>query len=742
MKKIIIGSTILIALTVWVCCTDKSEDASAATYAGSNTCQSCHAAAYNDFLKSDHVKAMDSATDKTVKANFNNSSFNYFGNVTTFYKKGNRFFASTIDTSGAAKEFEIAYTFGYTPLQQYVVNFDDGRKQVLPFCWDTRPADAGGQRWFHLYGNEDIKPTDELFWQHYNQNWNYMCADCHTTGLKQNFDIEANTFKTTYAAMGVNCESCHGPASKHLAWTKNKSSKDLYKGFVFSLKEDNVSWVMNKETGIAARTTPKQHDLQVQTCARCHSRSIPTTDEYSFGHAIMWSHIPDNAGPEAFYIDGQQKEEDYEHASFLQSKMYAAGVTCSNCHNAHSGALIQPGNLLCGQCHSPEKFDQPSHTHHQVNTTGASCVSCHMPGKNYMQIDYRVDHSIRIPRPDLGATIGSPDACTQCHNNENKQNIIAAFNTWYGTQLPQKPAHYGSILHAIRAYKDSAYIQYNKLLTAAQYPDIMKATSFRYAAQYPTAGVIQEIQKNLESPNELLKYRALENLGNFPADQVSTYLMPLLQDAAPTIRMEAARILASVQGQLTGVNKTAFDQAIAAYIKEQKTMGSRPEACLNLGVIYTQLGQYQEAEKYYVMGLKRYPNFQALYLNIADLYRAVKNEDNSKLYLDAGIEKFPSNAGLRQALGYWYIRKNKVDEGIASIKKAYEIDKNDAEFVYSYAIGLYSTAHKQEGIQLLKQFLAAHPNDPTILNALISIYQGEKQDASTYLSMRQKVFGY
>lgn len=365
-----------------------------------------------------------------------------------------------------------------------------------------------------------------------------------------------------------------------------------------------------------------------------------------------------------------------------------------------------------------------------------------MPGKNYMQIDYRVDHSIRIPRPDLGATTGSPDACTQCHNNESKQNIIAAFSTWYGTQIQQKPEHYGSLLHAIKSYKDSAYILYNKLLTGAQYPDIMKATSFRYAMQYPTAGVIQEIQKNLESPNELLRYRALENLGNFPADQVSTYLMPLLQDAAPTIRMEAARILTPLHTQLTGVNQTAFDQAIEAYIHAQKSMGSRPEACLNLGVIYAQLGQLQEAEKYYIMGLKRYPNFQALYLNIADLYREVKNEDNSKLYLDAGIKKFPSNAGLRQALGYWYIRKNQIDAGMASLKNAYEIDKNDAEFVYSYAIGLYSTEHKQEGIQLLKQFLTTHPNDPIILNALISIYQGEKQDASAYISIRQKVFGY
>lgn len=742
MKKIIITVSILTALIVWVCCTGKNEEETAATYAGSNTCQACHAKEYNDFLKSDHAHAMDSATQQTVKANFNNSSFNYFGTVASFYTKANRFFVRTTDTSGAQKEFEIAYTFGHTPLQQYVVAFGDGRKQVLPYCWDTRPAAAGGQRWFHLYGNEEIKPDDELFWQRYSQNWNYMCADCHTTGLQQNFDVEANTFNTTYAALNVNCESCHGPATKHVQWAKNKSSKDLYKGFVFSLKENNVSWVMNKQTGIAQRNTPRQHDMQVQTCARCHSRSIPATEKYDFGHALLWSHIPDNAGPEAFYIDGQQKEEDYEHASFLQSKMYAAGVTCSNCHNAHSGELIQPGNLLCAQCHAPEKFDTEAHTHHPVNTTGASCVSCHMPGKNYMQVDHRLDHSIRIPRPDLGTTTGSPDACTQCHGSDNKQSIIASFKNWYDSSLLQKSEHYGVLLHAISTYKDSAFVRYTQLLTKADYPDIMKATAFRYATLYPTPGVIQEIQKNLESPNELLRYRALESLGEFPPDQVGSYLVPMLKDAVPTIRMEAARILAPIHTQLDAAGRNDFDQAIAAYISVQKKMASRPETCMNLGIVYAQLQQYKEAEKFYLLGLERYPNFAALYVNAADLYRMVKNEELCKKYLDAGIRLFSGNAALQQSLGYWHIRKNQTDAGMAALKLAMQLDRNNAEYTYSYAIGLYSTGKKKEAISLLKQYLATHPNDPAMINALISIYQGEKQDPGNYAVIRQRVFGY
>jgi predicted CXXCH cytochrome family protein len=745
MKKLIIFSTIGLSLIIWICCTDKEKQTfTEATYTGSDACRQCHGKEYNEYLASDHIKAMDTATSKTVLADFNNSTFSYFGKQAVFTTKQGRFYVTTTDSTGTNKEFEVTHTFGYSPLQQYLVSFSDGRKQVLPFCWDTRPKDQGGQRWFHLYGSEYIAPGDELFWQHYNQTWNYMCADCHTTGLVQNFDIEKNSFSTTYAAQTISCESCHGPASNHIVWTKNQTDKELYKGFGFSLGEKNVSWVMNTATGIAARNTPKQHDMQVQTCARCHSRSIPMTENYSFGHALAWSHIPDNAGPEAFYIDGQQKDEDYEYASFAQSKMYAAGVTCSNCHNPHSGQLIQTGNALCGSCHAPSTFDVEAHTHHAVHTTGATCINCHMPGKNYMQIDYRLDHSIRIPRPDLSAKLGTPDACTQCHSGDNKASIINAFKTWYGPSLSNKPAVYGELLHAIRSYQDSAYTHFNTLLKSPAYPNIMKVSSFQYAAAYPEAGVIQEIQKGLASPDELLRYRALESLENYPVDQVASLVIPMLDDTAPTIRMEAARILAPMHRQLNTAQSASFDAAIASYINIQKKLGSRPEGYMNLGIVYTLMEQYQEAERFYVMGIQRHPMFPALYLNLADLYRTVGNEERSKKTLDAGLARFSSHAALHQALGYWYIRQKDNVKGMQHLQKALKLAPDDPTYAYSYAIGLYSTGMKEESISLIKNFLVKYPNDPTMLNGLISILQGEKLNdlAAVQLQQRRKVFGY
>ena len=117
-------------------------------------------------------------------------------------------------------EYRIDYTFGVYPLQQYLVAFPGGRFQALPLAWDARPKDQGGQRWFHLYPDEKIAHDDELHWTGINQNWNWMCADCHSTNLVRGYDLKTDSYHTTWSALNVSCEACHGPGSGHVAWAK------------------------------------------------------------------------------------------------------------------------------------------------------------------------------------------------------------------------------------------------------------------------------------------------------------------------------------------------------------------------------------------------------------------------------------------------------------------------------------------------------------------------------------------
>ena len=169
-----------------------------ATFVGSSSCQSCHEAEYRDWIGSHHELAMQIADADTVLGDFDDVSFDYFGTSTQFFTRDDGFYVRTADASGEDREFRIAYAFGVEPLQQYLIEFPGGRLQTLAFTWDTRPQSEGGQRWFHQYPDEYIAPDDELHWTGLQQNWNYMCAECHSTDLQMGFDAARDTFNTTY----------------------------------------------------------------------------------------------------------------------------------------------------------------------------------------------------------------------------------------------------------------------------------------------------------------------------------------------------------------------------------------------------------------------------------------------------------------------------------------------------------------------------------------------------------------
>ncbi|MDX1380394.1 MAG: multiheme c-type cytochrome [Xanthomonadales bacterium] len=211
-------------------------------YAGTQSCAGCHEPEYAAWKTSHHYQAMRPATDETVLGDFGDTTFEY-GNVTSrFFRRDGKFLVETDGPDGKLQEFEIAYTFGFEPLQQYLVPFPDGRYQALNVVWDTRPAAAGGQRWVHLYSEDEggaIGHDDRLHWTGSFQNWNARCAVCHSTGLEKNFAAAANRYRTEWQEIDVACEACHGPGAAHVQWAESDRAgdPDPHKGFAFSLTD-------------------------------------------------------------------------------------------------------------------------------------------------------------------------------------------------------------------------------------------------------------------------------------------------------------------------------------------------------------------------------------------------------------------------------------------------------------------------------------------------------------------------
>ena len=217
---------------------------------------------------------MQHATEKTVLGDFSDARFDYYGVPSRFFRKDGKFLVETDGPDGKLATFEVKYTFGVDPLQQYLIEFPDGRLQALSIAWDSRPKDKGGQRWFHLYPNEEIRHDDVLHWTKLNQNWNFMCAECHSTGVRKNYDAANDRFATTWAEISVGCEACHGQGSRHVAWARERQSwwpfgktEDPAKGLLvrFDERRERV-WPIDPSTGNAPTPSPLR---------RCARRSRP-----------------------------------------------------------------------------------------------------------------------------------------------------------------------------------------------------------------------------------------------------------------------------------------------------------------------------------------------------------------------------------------------------------------------------------------------------------------------------------
>ena len=378
-----------------------------------------------------------------------------------------------------------------------------------------------------------------------------MCASCHSTNLQKNYDLTSNSYATTWTDVDVSCEACHGPGSRHVAWAqagKPPLSGADRMGLTAWLKpEDQGRWEMNPQTGIAHRTE-KLVSMEVDACAACHARRKEIAKDPQPGTAFLDSYLPALLEPGLYHADGQIDGEVYEYGSFVQSRMYRAGVTCSNCHEPHGTTLRAEGNALCGQCHMPAKFDVPEHHHHQAGSTGAQCVNCHMATKTYMIVDDRRDHSFRVPRPDLSVSIGTPNACTQCHRDRSADWAAQSVAGWFPGGRQTRP-HYGTALYAGRTGGAGAERQLDALIMDADQPGIARATALSLLPRYASPASAPAIAAAVADPDPLVRAAASRAVSPASPPAIVQAALTLLHDPVRAVRIEAARALAGTAPQ-------------------------------------------------------------------------------------------------------------------------------------------------------------------------------------------------
>ncbi|MEO8739243.1 MAG: tetratricopeptide repeat protein [Casimicrobiaceae bacterium] len=690
--------------------------APAPNFVGSKACANCHEGATKAWSGSQHARAMQEATDATVLGDFTDRKFEHLGSSTVFSRRDGKFYVRTDGPDGKAAEFEVKYTFGLEPLQQYLIELPGARLQALTVAWDT-----GAKRWFSLYPKEKISAHDELHWTGRQQNWNFMCADCHSTDLRKNYDAAAGKFATTWSEIHVGCEACHGPGSNHIVWA-DKRTGDPRKGLTVALDERaDVRWTIDPATGNATRSKPRESDREIEVCAQCHARRAQIAENYQAGKPFLDHYVPALLTPPLYHADGQQRDEAYIWASFLQSKMYRQGVTCSDCHEPHSQKLKAPGNALCAQCHAAEKYDSQKHHFHPAATAGAQCVNCHMPATTYMVVDPRRDHSLRVPRPDLSVSLGVPNACNSCHDTKDAKWAADTVRQWYGHDA-QGLQNFAPTFRNAELGKPGAGASLAAVAADASQPAIARASALERLRTSPTSTMAAAASSGARSANPLQRLAAVRLAATLPPNERPAIAGPLLGDPLRAIRIEAASALVGIpEDQLSPEQRPALRRATDEYIAAQKYNADRPEARTNLGTFYSQQRRYDDAQAEFLTARTLDPRYVPAYVNSADAYRQRGRDDDAMRVLREGIAQVPASAPLHHALGLAFARQQQRDAALPELSRAAQLAPDSARYTYVYAVALNSVGRASDAIKTLQRAAERWPAERDIHIALATM---------------------
>lgn len=713
-------------------------------FVGSDACQQCHRDQYQAWTGSDHHHAFAPANSNTVKGQYDNVTVTYTDGEAVFSQIDSDNYLITVNSTNAKQSYPVRYTLGHYPLQQYLLETEPGKFQVFALAWDTRPEARGGQRWIEIQPGEAADDDNPFHWTGYFQNWNSQCADCHTTDYTKGYQAATTTKPSSYQShwseAGVGCEACHGPASQHLKWAAEPTS-DSNKGLLTSLASERI-WKFRPGESIASLSSDldASGDPYLRTCARCHSlrhplgntsfENVPSDSNHS---AFTDQFYPQLVSEPQYYSDGQIREEVYVYGSFLQSKMHNAGVTCGNCHDAHSGKvpgfesnkLAHPGNdAVCAQCHRADVYAVKDHHQHETDTEAARCVSCHMPATTYMMVDPRRDHSFSVPSPALSSVAGTPNACTGCHTDESNQWAAGKISDWTGDDA-QLVTDFASWQIAASQLPENARPrewqqleqQRHELLSLASTPEMKRVMLLQ------TMPVVDNLSFNvlasqLNDDDVVVRLAAIDQLLQYEPATRARLITPLLNDASRSVRLNATLALADLIGEPQYRERALLQQRINEYIDTYQNHDDLLASQVRLAALFRKTDDHERAALAYENALALVPNVLSTMVNLADTYRALQRDvEGEELLLKAEViaEEAAKNSNyqyssaaiaqqgpIQYALGLLYVRNKEHQKALDRFQYSMLLQPSSEQPFYAFLLTLDALGRRDEALEELE----------------------------------------
>ena len=681
-------------------------------YVGAEKCATCHQQEYDDWMGSHHQMAMLPATNENVLGDFNNVDFQQDAYNMRFFMNGEKHMVNAIDHDSVYKDLEVLFTFGFEPLQQYLVDGGDGKLQALTVAWNSEE-----NKWMDLYPELKVHHSEWLSWSGNSMTWNAMCADCHSTAYRKNFDIKKGQYASTWAEVNVACEACHGPGKEHIALATNGS----------------------ESRGSLSMTTDLSQVELVDACAPCHSRRTALTKYFDPKKKYLDQYAPALISPRLYHDDGQIDEEVYVYGSFRQSKMYHRGVKCIDCHDPHSTKLKIEGNDLCMSCHEPDKYNVFGHTMHEQSSEGAKCMNCHMPGKFYMVNDYRHDHSFRAPRPDLGVKYGTPDACTNCHTDQTQEWAAAAIEDNFGSE---RPFHFAEVLLASNSGEPNDIARLAQAAGDTSVPSFVRASMIEKLSFYMDEAAFNAVAMGLVDEDPLVRLASINAFSYLSQEGQINSITPHLQDENRALRIAAARNMAAVPPEeLHPDYASALSSAIVELRNALEANSDLRDGLFAYGMYLEKIGMKGKALEVYFECIEKDDLFNNARLNASALLNGMGRNEEALVLLEMIVQQEPESAHAHFALGLLQAEMNDMEASVLSLGMAASLDTTQSRYWYNYGLALASFKNREGAMQAYHHVLLIDPGHVQTLKGLTVLHWelGEKERAYELALRMQKL---
>lgn len=735
-------------------------------FSGSESCRECHEKFYQLWEPSYHGQAMMPIDAAFVAKHQlpNSEPIEVEGHMFEVEFKDSTMTLIEKDGDKLVESYEVKWAMGGHNVYCFLTPLDKGKLQTVPLAYD-----ANGKTWFNYpesavrHFMEGVEEDEALPWKDAMYTFNTGCYSCHISQLSTNFDLNTETYQTTWREAGINCETCHGPSGDHVKIFQN-------------LKEGEEP---PEDIGLIVTSTFTQEQNN-DACAPCHAKMSPITPSYMPGDKYFDNYNLTTLEDRDFYPDGRSLGENYTMTGWKMNKcVQESELHCVTCHTS-SGRDRNADNpdQACLTCHNNRTQDLVAHTGHKPED-GLTCLSCHAPKREFVGRFLRSDHSFRPPMPEATIKFGSPNACNQCHTDKSPEWANAIVKQRPNGDYQEETLKWAQL---IKEARDNDWTNSDKMfayIKSGQPNEIVTTSFIRLLGTCNLDSKWDVLLEALNSESELVRSAAAVGLSGNTTETVKTALLKACQDEIRLVRIQAANsILLFESTQFTPEQQTIIDKAEAEYVASMTSRADNWSNHYNLGIYHQNKGDAQTALNSYETAARLYPESIMPLINSSVLYSYVGNQEKAEENLKKVIEFDPDNEAANLNLGLLLAEQGRLEEAEVALKAALQHDasnnpvaaKNlsvilgqkgdlagavkyasiaakarpeDPNYGYTLAYYQVENGQKTEAIKTLNEVIKAHPQFLSATSFLADMYlrDGNKNMALQLYKNALKVEG-